>query len=113
MNARDEGEIPGSEIFLVNQQLRTLGFSGQFLTKSRRYSSTFANLRAERAQWREERRHRGVAPPEHTASEDPINADWEVVCIGWANRGETRFADSQWEQRLDEFRAANDDRYTL
>ena len=55
----------------------------------------------------------GGSDPKHTASEGPLNADWEVVGIGWANRGETRFADSRWEERLDELRAANDDRYTL
>jgi hypothetical protein len=108
------GEDPELSNLHLRRYAHTLGFNGQFLTKSRRYSSTFANLRAERAQWREERRHRGVAPPEHTASECLLDADcWEVVGVGWANRGEARFADSRWEQRLDELHAANEDRYTL
>ena len=51
------GNQPGTE------QLRlwahTCGFRGHFLTKSRRYSTTFAELRAERQRWRIENRPGG------------------------------------------------------
>lgn len=90
----------------LRRYAHTLGYSGHFLTKSLQYSSTFASLRAERATWREARRGRGVAPPGQT-----VDAEWQVVGSGWANRGEALFAEDKRRQRLDEHRAANEDRY--
>jgi hypothetical protein len=105
------GDDPELDHLHLRRYTHTLGYGGQFLTKSMRYSSTFAALRAQRSAWREARRHRGVAPPEQTATARAFNADWEVVGIGWANPGEARFAEGRWHERLEEMRLANEDRY--
>jgi hypothetical protein len=107
------GDLPEFDHLHLHRYAHALGYGGQFLTKSQRYSSTFANLRAERAQWREARRLRGVAPPEQDSSTDAITSDWDVVGIGWASRGEARFAEDRWQQRLEDIRLANEDRYSL
>lgn len=106
------GDEPGFGHLHLRRSAHALGYGGQFLTKSRQYSSTFANLRAERAQWREARRLRGVAPPEQAPSSDAPTSEWDVVGIGWTSRGEARFAEGRWQQRLEEIHLANEDRYS-
>ena len=51
------GNQPGTEHLRL--WAHTCGFRGHFLTKSRRYSTTFAELRAERQRWRIESRPGG------------------------------------------------------
>ena len=46
------GEHPNIEALRLHQWAHTCGFRGHFLTKSRRYSTTFAALRVERQPWR-------------------------------------------------------------
>jgi hypothetical protein len=111
--AWDLGEDPELRNLQLRRYAHALGYNGQFLTKSQRYSSTFANLRAERSQWREDRRLRGVAPPEQTPFVNAPMAEWEVVGIGWASRGEARFAEDRWLQRLEDLSLANEDRYSV
>ena len=106
------GDVPEFGYLHLQHYAHTLGYGGQFLTKSQRYSSTFANLRAERAQWREARRLRGVAPPEQAPPSSAPTSEWDVVGIGWASRGEARFAEDRWQQRLEDIRLANEDRYS-
>ena len=106
------GDDPEFGRLHLQRYAHALGYGGQFLTKSQRYSSTFANLRAERAQWREARRLRGVAPPEQAPSPDASTSEWDVVGIGWASRGEARLAEDRWQQRLEEIHLANEDRYS-
>lgn len=110
--AWDLGDEPELAQFHLRRYAHALGYGGQFLTKSQRYSSTFANLRAERAQWREARRLRGVAPPEQALPPDVPTSEWDVVGIGWTSRGEAKFADDRWQQRLEEIHLANEDRYS-
>lgn len=62
-----------------------LGYGGHFLTKSRRYSTTFGALRGARAEWRARRRN-GVVP-----GDPSVVSHWELVGIGWANQGEAWF----------------------
>ena len=110
--AWEMGDDPEFGHLPLRRYAHALGYSGQFLTKSQRYSSTFANLRAERAQWRKARRLRGVAPPEQAPSTDASTSEWDVVGIGWTSRGEARFAEDRWQQRLEEIHLANEDRYS-
>jgi hypothetical protein len=110
--AWDLGDEPEFGHLHLRRYAHALGYGGQFLTKSQRYSSTFANLRAERAQWREARRLRGVAPPEQAPSADALTSEWDVVGIGWTSPGEARFAEDRWQQRLEEIHLANEDRYS-
>ena len=106
------GNDPELSHLHLRRYAHALGYNGQFLTKSRRYSSTFANLRAERAQWREDRRLRGVAPPEQAPSTDALTAEWEVVGIGWTSRGEALWAEDRWLKHLEDLYLANEDRYS-
>jgi hypothetical protein len=110
--AWDLGDDPEFAHLQLRHYAHALGYGGQFLTKSQRYSSTFANLRAERAQWREARRLRGVAPPEQAPSPDAPTSEWDVIGIGWTSRGEAKFAEDRWQQRLEEIHLANEDRYS-
>jgi len=65
-----------------------LGFGGHWLTKSRRYSVTFAHLRAERQAWRIARQAgRSVDP-----SESATVGTWEWVGTGWKTRGDAWLA---------------------
>jgi len=109
----DLGQNPLFGHLHLQRYAHALGYGGQFLTKSQRYSSTFTNLRAERAQWREARRLRGVAPPEQAPTTSALTSEWEVVGIGWANRGEARFAEDRWHQHLEEIHLANEDFYSI
>jgi hypothetical protein len=66
----------------------TLGFGGHWLTKSRRYSVTFAYLRAERQAWRIARQSGRVGGP----SEIVAMGTWEWVGTGWQTRGDAWLA---------------------
>lgn len=98
------GADPAYAALGLRRHAHTLGYGGHFLSKSRRYSTTFAALRAARAEWRT-RRHGGVLP-----SDTAVESRWELVGVGWANRGEEPYAEHQRRQRADERRAAADDR---
>ena len=66
----------------------TLGFGGHWLTKSRRYSVTFAYLRAERQAWRIARQSGRAGDP----SEMATMGAWEWVGTGWQTRGDAWLA---------------------
>jgi hypothetical protein len=66
----------------------TLGFGGHWLTKSRRYSVTFAYLRAERQAWRMARQSERAGDP----SEMATMGTWEWVGTGWQTRGDAWLA---------------------
>lgn len=83
----------GAEEHLERLHLRryahVLGYGGQFLCKSRRYSTTFGALRGARVAWREARRPR--LPVETAGS--LYEARWMAVGVGWANPGEAKLAE--------------------
>jgi len=66
----------------------TLGFGGHWLTKSRRYSVTFAFLRAERQSW-QIRRQSG---PTGARSDMAVVADWAWAGTGWRTAGDAWLA---------------------
>lgn len=99
---------PAFAVFNLRRHAHTLGYGGHFLTKSRRYSTTFAALRGARADWQAARRH--IDPLFSDRSE--LEAHWRAVGFGWANRGETWFAGYQHRNRTEERRAAAEDRYS-
>jgi hypothetical protein len=83
----------------------TLGFRGHWLTKSRRYSTTFKSLRSARAQWTAQRR------------DDPLreaptidDKDWRFVGRGWAHPGDELLAETARELHLEARRLAREDR---
>ncbi|MHB8244022.1 MAG: replication initiator [Acidimicrobiales bacterium] len=66
----------------------TLGFGGHWLTKSRRYSVTFASLRAERQGWRIGRQAGRSVDPSQTVT----MSTWEWAGTGWRTRGDAWLA---------------------
>jgi hypothetical protein len=84
-----------------------LGYGGHFLTKSRRYSTTFGALRDARVQWREARRFGGAVPEDHS-----FKGRWHAVGIGWTNEGESLFAGCQQRQRAEDKKQAEIEWYT-
>jgi hypothetical protein len=89
-----------SELNLARHAHR-LGYGGQFLTKSRRYSTTFGALRDARVQWREARRLGDDGQTGHSSE-----GHWHAVGAGWNDRGESLFAAHQQRQRTEEKREA-------
>jgi hypothetical protein len=61
-----------------------LGYGGHFLTKSRRYSVTFGQLRAARTQHRREQRHPGG---EHDPWGRPLDEHLVLVISTWTYAG--------------------------
>jgi hypothetical protein len=77
------GKIPGLEDLRLAAWAHMLGFRGHFSTKSRRYSTTFGALRAERAQ--HQREH---APTESLWPE--LDDDTTLVLADWRFAGRAR-----------------------
>lgn len=78
-------ERPG--LGTVGKWVHMLGFRGHFVTKSRGYSTTLGELRAERAQWRADR--------DETADDDettPVLSVWEYIGRGYLNPGDVLLA---------------------
>jgi hypothetical protein len=71
---RDLSALPGYAPMLA--WLHTLGYRGHISTKSRRFSTTMAALRARREAWQHQ----------HTAGHEPANL-WAVGETGWAAEG--------------------------
>ena len=82
--AWDLGARPELEGLRLQAWAHTLGFRGHWLTKSRRYSTTFAALRAARADWHTDH----DARPEGTVSV----ADWRYAGTGWTSEGDAWLA---------------------
>ena len=76
------------ELAKLRHWAHTLGFGGHWLTKSRRYSVTFAFLRAERQAW-QVRRH---SHPKAISSDAVVLSDWEWVGTGWRTVGDAWMA---------------------
>jgi hypothetical protein len=89
----------------LRRHAHSLGYGGHFLSKSRRYSTSFRALKADRVAWRSQQRH-GVATADHS-----VEARWHAVGIGWASPGEALFAGFQQRQRATEIRLANEEWY--
>jgi hypothetical protein len=108
--------VLGSEEALEHLHLRryahVLGYGGHFLSKSRRYSTTFGSLRGARVAWREAHRARHDESPGCS-----YEATWMAVGIGWANRGEAACAEQSREaaayaRRLARESEHDDDQFT-
>jgi hypothetical protein len=84
-----------------------LGFRGHFLTKSRRYSTTFTAMRADRAAHRvaETLAAHGI----QDTDEVEVTGSWELVGIGYRTAAEREFADVIARDRRDRRRMAGAD----
>jgi hypothetical protein len=77
------GGRPELEHLKLRRWAHTLGFRGHWLTKSRRYSTTFGALRSARAQWSADRRD-----PTHELPGADTVKDWRYLGTGWDNPGD-------------------------
>ena len=93
------GGLPQYEPLNLRRWAHMLGFRGHFLTKSRRYSTTFGAIRAERRTWRlldtldrlaRDTDDPGDVPPD-LDTVTVIN-DWRLVGIGHHNHAERELA---------------------
>jgi hypothetical protein len=70
-----------------------LGFGGHFLTKSRRYSTTFGILRAARAAWQQQKNDHKTEPASTTDTDaQVILGHWSFVGVGWTRPLDAAFA---------------------
>ena len=114
------------ESFHLRRHAHGLGYGGHFLSKSRRYSTSFGALKAARIAWREANRL-DIDEPNDGDGDGDAERDrdggggvlldrslvrrWHAVGIGWANRGEALWAESQQRQRHEERRISNQEWY--
>ncbi len=92
--AWDLGARPELEGLRLQAWAHTLGFRGHWLTKSRRYSTTFTALRAARADWHTQH------PPDRPAGTDTGSTPEETVSVrhwryagaGWTTDGDAWLA---------------------
>ncbi|MEW2508144.1 replication initiator [Amycolatopsis sp. NPDC047767] len=84
------GGLPEFEELNLRRWAHMLGFRGHFLTKSRRYSTTFGEIRRTRTEYRldQERQDLGIADGEtlHAVG------DWVMTGIGYRTEAERRLA---------------------
>jgi hypothetical protein len=94
---------------LVELRLRywahTLGFRGHWLTKSRRYSTTFTALRLAREGWREQSR---TEPAEH--DDRVVVKEWQFAGRGWTSPGDAWLAETAWGNAVEARRLAREER---
>jgi hypothetical protein len=83
------GEQEDTSKFRLQPWAHTCGFRGHFLTKSRRYSTTFGELRAERQRWRLAQR-----PPdaEEPGPDDIELHEWTFEGSGYQSAGDVSLA---------------------
>jgi hypothetical protein len=67
-----------------------LGFRGHFLTKSRRYSTTFGEIRRTRAEWRLDQEREALGIADGTALQ--VVNDWDMTGLGYRNDAERQLA---------------------
>jgi hypothetical protein len=95
------GEEAGGRELRLRAWAHTAGYRGHCLTKSRRFSTTFAALRLNRQEWRIAER-RAVAEPTVLANADDdadgIVTEWTFVGMGYTTAGDAWLAESIAEE---------------
>lgn len=89
---------PALADFRLRAWAHTCGFRGNFLTKSRRYSTTFGELRAERQRWRVAALGHGPSDDE-SESEHPELREWTYEGSGYLTVGDACLARNLEDQR--------------
>lgn len=100
LTAWELGGRPELEHLRLRAWAHTLGFRGHWLTKSRRYSTTFGSLRGARERWR-----RGDEG-EMTTGSPVVLKDWRFVGRGWANPGDKWLAETAAAEAVEARRLA-------
>ncbi len=91
----------------LRQHAHALGYGGHFLSKSRSYSTTLGALRTARQEWQRNRTHTAGDMGDRS-----VHTRWRAVGIGWADRGEATWAESQRLSREEERRCAAEEFYS-
>ena len=89
--ARELGRAPELTELRLHLWAHNGGFRGHFLTKSRRYSTTFGTLRDERQRWRLAQQHTGQADEEPSDTEDEVR-EWSFEGSGYLTVGDACLA---------------------
>jgi hypothetical protein len=94
------GGEPGRRDLRLRAWAHTAGHKGHFLTKTRRFSTTFASLRADRKQWQIEKKRDGEESAEHEMDDEAagIVSEWTFVGIGYTTAGDAWLAESIGEE---------------
>jgi hypothetical protein len=85
------GDQAETEDLRLRLWAHTCGFRGHFLTKSRRYSTTFGELRADRQRWRIARRGESDAADD-SAADDIEFREWTYEGSGYRTAGDVCLA---------------------
>lgn len=101
------GAAEGAERF--RRWAHSLGFAGHFLTKSRRYSVTFAHLRGERQEWQMERQPVRSGQPSDAVHTTTVSR-WAWVGSGWRSTGDEWLAGVFQRERERSLLCARDER---
>ena len=104
--AWDLGSRPALAHLRLRDWAHTLGFRGHWLTKSRRYSTTFGNLRDARQNWRA-----GRGSPRGRSSAAAVIKDWRYAGRDWANPGDAWLAETAAGDLADARRHAREARH--
>jgi hypothetical protein len=105
-------EPPGRELRL-RAWAHTAGYRGHYLTKSRRFSTTFGALRAVRQEWQIAQKREpaiGVADVETGDGADGIVSEWRFVGMGYTTAGDAWLAESMAEEERLARRSAYEER---
>jgi hypothetical protein len=106
------GETGGRELRL-RAWAHTAGYRGHCLTKSRRFSTTFAALRAIRQEWTVANKRAGAQMSAETESGDDadgIVSEWTFMGMGYTTAGDAWLAESIAEEERLARRSAYEDR---
>jgi hypothetical protein len=95
----------GGEAAYRNIRLRawahTAGYRGHFLTKSRRFSTTFAALRAIRLEWQiEQKRQAKTSEVSEDTDAQGLISEWHFEGMGYSTAGDAWLADSIAHEEL-------------
>lgn len=102
------GADPAFENLQLRRHAHNLGYGGHFMSKSRGYSTSMGALRAARASWQDVRRN-----GRDTTDDLSLTRRWKAVGAGWADQGEAWWAEHQQQQRAEERKLGNQERYSM
>jgi hypothetical protein len=98
-----------SEFRRLRRHAHNLGYGGHFFTKSRRYSATFAALRAARRTWRRAHLHHDQAD-QHQADTTVVLTALSYAGIGWHTTADALLANTSAALARERRRAAREGR---
>jgi hypothetical protein len=110
------GDRPGGRELRLRAWAHTAGYRGHCLTKSRRFSTTFAALRADRQEWRIAEKRTVADSAAMMAGDDGtdgIVSEWIFVGMGYTTAGDTWLAESIADEEGLARRSAYEERQEL